>query len=304
MALIKNAVVLLFVIVSCSYLLTGCSPDIPDDEHTKEIKEWQKRRVEGLQRKDGWFTLAGLYWFAEGENTFGSDKSNDIIFPEGTPAFIGKAVLDNGNVTTIINDNVQVFHDSVEVKEVSMQNDTQGQPTILTHGSFSWYAIKRDGNRYGIRLKDSENQALKDFDGIDTYPIDKKWKIEARYEPYDPPKIIIIPNVTGTSAEDSSKGALVFNIDDKEYRLDALGSGDRFFIIFADETNGKETYGAGRFMSVARPDSTGRTYIDFNRAYNPPCAFTKYATCPLPPKDNYLRVAVTAGEKNYGDEHH
>jgi uncharacterized protein (DUF1684 family) len=300
----RNLSVLLFCIISISFLLSGCSPDVPDDEYTKEIKEWQKRRVEGLKRTDGWFTLAGLFWLKEGENTFGSDKSNDIIFPEGTPAFIGKTILDGENVNTIINDDVQVFHDSVEVKEISMKNDTQGQPTILTHGSFSWYAILRDGNRYGIRLKDSEHQALKDFEGIDTYPIDKDWRIEARYEPYDPPKIIVIPNITGTSAEDSSKGALVFNIDDKEYRLDALGSGERFFIIFADETNGDETYGAGRFMSVARPDSTGKTYIDFNRAYNPPCAFSKYATCPLPPKDNYLRVAVTAGEKNYGDAHH
>ena len=304
MASFKKTFVILIVIVSCSFLLTGCSPEVPDNEHTKEIKEWQKRRVEGLKRNDGWFTLAGLFWLKEGENTFGSDKSNDIIFPEGIPGFIGKTILDNGIVTTFINDNVQVYHDGVEVKEISMENDTQSQFTILKHGSFSWYAILRDGDRYGIRLKDSEHQALKDFDGIDTYPIDKGWRVEARYEPYDPPKLIVIPNITGTSAEDSSKGALVFNIDEKEYRLDALGSGERFFIIFADKTNGEETYGAGRFMSVARPDSTGKTFIDFNRAYNPPCAFSKYATCPLPPKDNYLRVAVTAGEKNYGGAHH
>ncbi len=299
----KLSVAVLFAIC-CIYFLPACASDIPDDEHTKEIKEWRERRVEGLKRKDGWFTLAGLYWLKEGENSFGSDKSNDIVFPEGTPAFIGKIILDDGTVKSIINEGVEVFHDSVSVNEISMQNDTEENTTVLTHGSFSWYAILRNGDRYGIRLKDSESQALKDFDGIDTYPIDKKWRVEARYEPYDPPKIIVVPNVTGFSSEDTSKGALVFNIDNKEYRLDALGSGRRFSIIFADETNGEETYGAGRFVSVARPDSTGKTFIDFNRAYNPPCAFTKYATCPLPPKDNYLKVAITAGEKKYGDGYH
>jgi uncharacterized protein (DUF1684 family) len=303
MMFIKKSVVVLLFILSFFHLFLSCSPDVPDDEHTKEIKEWQKRRIEGLKKKDGWFSLAGLYWLKEGGNTYGSDKSNDIVFPEGTPPFIGRIILSNGNVKTIINDDVKVFHDSVEIKEISMQNDTQRNTTILTHGTFSWYAILRDGSRYGIRLKNSENPPLKDFDGIDTYPIDKKWRIEARWAPYDPPKVIVVPNVTGTSEEDTSKGALVFNIDEKEYRLDALGSGERLFIIFADETNGEETYGAGRFMSVARPDSTGKTYIDFNRAYNPPCAFTRYATCPLPPKDNYLKVAITAGEKKYGEHH-
>jgi uncharacterized protein (DUF1684 family) len=304
MAFIKKSAFMLLFTLCCAYFLPYCSPDVPDDEHTREIKEWQKRRIEGLKSTDGWFTLAGLYWLKEGDNSYGSDKSNDIVFPEGTPAFIGKLILDGGRVKSVINDGVEVFHDSVLVKEIPMQNDTEKNTTILTHGSFSWYVILRDGNRYGIRLKNSESQALKDFDGIDTYPIDKKWKIEARYEPYDPPKVIVVPNVTGTSAEDSSRGALVFNIGDNEYRLDALGSGERFFIIFADKTNGEETYGAGRFLSAARPDSTGKTFIDFNRAYNPPCAFTKYATCPLPPKDNYLKVAVTAGEKKYGDGHH
>jgi uncharacterized protein (DUF1684 family) len=304
MPVVKNFISVFFVIILGSCLLTNCSPDIPDDEYTTEIREWHKGRIERLKEKDGWFTLAGLYWLKEGRNSFGSDKSNDIVFPEGTPAFMGSFILENGSVKTIINENVQVYHDSVEARDISMQNDSQRNTTILTHGSFSWYVILRDGNRFGIRLKDSENQALKDFDGIDTYPIDENWRIAARYEPYDPPKKIIIPNVTGTSAEDSAKGALVFNIDDKEYRLDALGSGERLFIIFADETNGDETYGAGRFMSVAGPDSTGKTYIDFNKAYNPPCAFTKYATCPLPPKDNYLHIAITAGEKNYGNAHH
>jgi uncharacterized protein (DUF1684 family) len=299
----KSAFALLFT-VCCLYFFSYCSKEVKDDEYTTEIKDWHKRRIDGLKRTDGWLTLAGLYWLKEGENSYGSDKSNDIIFPRGTPAYIGKFILEGGNVKSIINDGVEVYHDSTLVKEISMQSDMQENTTILTHGSFSWYVILRDGSRYGIRLKNSESQTLKDFDGIDTYPIDKKWKIEARYERYDPPKVIVIPNVTGTFAEDTSKGALVFNIENKEYRLDALGSGERFFIIFADETNGEETYGAGRFLSVDGPDSTGKTFIDFNKAYNPPCAFTKYATCPLPPKENYLKVAITAGEKKYGEGHH
>ncbi|MCX8009993.1 MAG: DUF1684 domain-containing protein, partial [Ignavibacteria bacterium] len=153
------------------------------------------------------------------------------------------------------------------------------------------------------RLRDLEAPLVKNFKGIETYPIDKNWKIESQFIPYTSPKPIQIPTVIGTIEEDTARGYLAFQIDGEEFRLDPTSEGEKLFVIFADETNGKETYGAGRFLYVDKPDSTGKTYIDFNKSYNPPCAFTKYATCPLPPKQNRLKIKITAGEKNFEGGH-
>ena len=171
----------------------------------------------------------------------------------------------------------------------------------MSIGSLRWYIIKRD-DKYGVRLRDIDANLRKEFKGIDTYPVNEDWKITAKFEAYNPPKTISIPSIIGTVEEDMAPGALVFEKDGKEYRLDPVVEGDEFFIIFADETSGEETYGAGRFLYTAMPDSTGNVILDFNKAYNPPCAFTPYATCPLPPKQNYLKLRITAGEKKYGNQ--
>ncbi len=283
-------------------LFSGCSKKA-DDAYTKEVKEWRKNRAERLLTPGGWLSLVGLHWLQDGENTFGSDDSNDIVFIEKAPAFIGSFNKDGGSVTIKINADVDVYVDSVSVKDTVMMNDISGSPTVFKYGSLSWYLIERAGDKFGIRVKDSESELIKNFEGIESYPVDSTWKIEAEYVQYDPPKKIVIPNIIGTSEEVDCPGKLIFKIDGKEYSLDVQDSGRRFFIVFGDETNGEETYGAGRFITVDKPDSTGKTFIDFNISYNPPCIFTKYATCPLPSKDNILRTKITAGEKNYGAGH-
>jgi uncharacterized protein (DUF1684 family) len=188
---------------------------------------------------------------------------------------------------------------------MTMRNDMAGDPTKLALGTLSWTIIKR-GERYGVRLRDHEHPMLKSFDGIETFPIDSTWRIEAIFELNNPSKIIAIPTVLNTITEEPSPGAFVFNINGKPYRLDATGkmTDKELFLIFGDQTNGKETYGAGRFLYVPTPDANGKTMIDFNKAYNPPCAFTEYATCPLPPEQNKLPVRITAGEKNYAQAVH
>ncbi len=299
----KHSFTVSFFLIISFFLLPGCSKKEEDKgspEYIASIKQWHKERIENLKKENGWLDLAGLFWLKDGENTFGTSPSNDIVFPKG-PDKIGMFILKDSTVSVKINPGVEVMNDKTPVKETSLKTDLSGDPTILSIGSLRWYIIKRD-DKYGVRLRDIDANIRKEFKGIDTYPVNEDWKITAKFEAYNPPKTIIIPSIIGTVEEDKAPGALVFEKDGKEYRLDPVVEGDEFFIIFADETSGDETYGAGRFLYTAMPDSTGNVILDFNKAYNPPCAFTPYATCPLPPKQNYLKLRITAGEKKYGNE--
>ena len=181
-----------------------------------------------------------------------------------------------------------------------MIDDQKKDMTVLQIGSIKFNLIIRD-TLYGIRFRDLNSELVKSFKGIERFPIDESWKINARFEPYNPPKEIEVPNVLGQISKEKSPGAVVFERDGKTYRIDAVDEGgENLFLIIADQTTGEETYGGGRFMYVKKPDSTGTIVLDFNKAYNPPCVFTKYATCPLPPLQNYLKLRIEAGEKAYG----
>ena len=172
---------------------------------------------------------------------------------------------------------------------------------MLEIGSLSFHVVKR-GDRLGMRFKDRENPARAEFKGTDYDPADRRWVVSARFEPYEPPRRVPILNVLGMETEETAPGALAFEVDGREYRLQALKEKgeEQFFIIFADQTSGKETYGAGRYLYADPPGADGRVTLDFNRAYSPPCAFTRYATCPLPPAENRLPLRVEAGEKYLG----
>jgi len=298
-----TSLAILFIIILAD---TGCSEKEPEPkgtpEYIAEIEQWHQKRIERLKDENGWLTLVGLHWLKEGENSFGSDKNNNIVFPENAPQNIGKIILKDSVITLNVNYGVNVTTEGNRIKEIKLENDLTGNPTVLDVGSLRWYIIKR-GERYGIRLRDTEALILKEFKGINLYPINEDWRIEATFDPYDPPKPILIPNILGTTEEDKSPGALSFTKDGTSFKLDAIESRNGFFIIFADETSGKETYGAGRFLYTDKPDSNNKVILDFNIAYNPPCVFTKYATCPLPPKQNYLHLKITAGEKMWGGQH-
>ena len=302
---IQKCFCLMLALLMIGLLFSNCDKtrEISPEEaaYVDEIEAWHKRRINRLTSKTGWLSLAGLYWLKEGKNTFGSAPINDIKFPKDkTPDFIGSIYLEEGMVRSEINEGVEVLHEGVPTISIQMKPDITGEPTILSLDSLSWYIIQR-GKQFGVRLRDSENVNRENFAGIKMYPIDTTWRVQAKFEPYDPPKIMDVPNIMGTINEEKSPGALVFMINGKEYRLDAIGKpgGKSLFLIFADHTNGDETYGAGRFLYTRMPGEDGLTTIDFNKAYNPPCAFTRFATCPLPPGQNVLQVRVTAGEKNY-----
>jgi uncharacterized protein (DUF1684 family) len=273
-----------------------------DPEHIKEVEEWHQKRIARLYEETGWLNLAGLFWLKAGDNKFGSAKDNDIIFPSG-PEHIGTLTLKDSVVTIKVNPGVEVLHNGTPVTEMVMKDDYSNSTTFLQAGTLRWNIIKRTKG-YGIRLRDLNAELLKTFKDIETFPVDKKWRIKARFEEYNPPKKILIPDIVGTVDTEKSPGAVVFKVDGKSYRMDALDAGgNRIWFIFADETSGEETYGAGRFLYTDKADSNGIVILDFNKAYNPPCVFTKFATCPLPPKDNYLKLRITAGEKMWGEQH-
>jgi uncharacterized protein len=303
---LKRFYIHLFIIgLACS--LISCSKHPKEKgtpEYISEINSWHKHRIENLKKENGWLNLTGLFWLKPGENKFGTDNRNDVIFPEGkAPDFIGKFTLLDSIVTIKINKNINVTCNCKTISALQLVNDNNANPTILSYGSLRWFIIKRN-NRYGVRLRDLESPLLKSFGDIDKFPINSDWKVEAKLEPYKPQKKILVPSIIGEVDTAAVAAALVFEINGTKYRLDPISEENGFFIIFADETSGKETYGACRFISVDKPDSMGKVYIDFNKAYNPPCAFTKYATCPLPPRQNYLKIEITAGEKMFHSEQH
>jgi len=273
------------------------------DAHRAEIEAWRARRMASLRKEDGWLTLVGLFWLEQGENRFGSDKKNRIVFPEGSaPKAMGSFDLAGETVTLHARPDGNLTAGGKPVTTMVLKTDADEEPTLLTNGRLRFYVIKR-GKKLGVRVKDSKSQALADFHGIDSYPVDLKWRFEARFDAYDPPKPVAVPNILGSVEQEKSPGAVVFEVAGKEYRIEAVkeAGSDDLFLIFGDQTNGFETYGGGRFLYTAPPDKDGKVVVDFNKAYNPPCVFTPYATCPLPPAANRLSLRVEAGEKRFGE---
>ncbi|MCX2739636.1 DUF1684 domain-containing protein [Pontibacter anaerobius] len=270
-----------------------------DSSYVASIDQWHATRVENLQKEDSWLALAGLYWLEPGNNSFGSAEGNKVVFPEGKIAGqAGSFILDGDVVKLQVAQGADITLNNEPVQqEAIVYRPEMEQPAEMRHGSLKWVVIQR-GDKYGVRLWDAESEARKNFAGIERYPVQPEWRLEAVLEQNPLPKQIAITNVLGQTSQEPSPGAVVFTKDGQQYRLDALEEGDELFIIFADQTNGTETYGSGRYLYMPKPGTDGKTIIDFNKAYSPPCAFTGFATCPLPPKQNILPMAVTAGEKS------
>ena len=295
----KKSFALLILIILAAFACT--QKPTADPNYVKEINEWDAKRVNRLKADDGWLNLVGRFWLEKGESTFGSSKDNDIVVESSKlPEHIGSFIFKDSVVTFKAKDDVEVLLDGKPVKEIVLVDDQKKHITILQIGSIKFNLIIRD-TLYGIRFRDLNSDLVKNFKGVERFPIDESWKITAKFEAYNPVKEIDVPNVLGQISKEKCPGAVVFERDGKTYRIDAVDEGgDRLFLIIADQTSGDETYGGGRFMYVDKPDSTGKILLDFNKAYNPPCVFTKYATCPLPPLQNYLKLKIEAGEKVYG----
>jgi uncharacterized protein (DUF1684 family) len=214
-----------------------------------------------------------------------------VVLPAGkAPAHLATLTLSGGTARLVAAPGETVEAGGKRVTSISMKSDAQGEPTVVDRGG-----------RLGVRVKDAESAARLSFRGLESFPIDSRWRIEARFERYEPPREIPVPNVLGGTSAEKSPGALLFELQGKTFRLDTVAEAgtEDWFVIFADETNGGETYGGGRFLYVTPPPPGSPAIVDFNKAYNPPCVFTPYATCPLPPPQNRLALRVQAGEKSY-----
>ncbi|MBI3695725.1 MAG: DUF1684 domain-containing protein [Acidobacteria bacterium] len=246
-----------------------------------DVLQFRREREAELKADDGWLTVSGLFWLKEGPNRFGSAPSNDIVLPPGAPS----GVLE--------------FHSGKTAYQGrELRADKPGPPDRITLGDLTLYVIERSG-RYAIRLKDKNSKFRREFTGLRWFPPKGAYRVTARFVPYSPPKTLSIPTILGDVEKLPSPGYAVFTLHGHELRLDPVpGDNGGLFFIFRDLTTGKETYPAGRFLDTD-PPRDGKLVLDFNKAYNPPCAFTPYATCPLPPKQNHLPVRIEAGELNY-----
>ena len=271
---------------------------IADPEaYLQEMEQWQERRLERLKSKTGWLNLAGLLWLEEGENTFGSDSSNLVIFPEKAAPFCGKLILEGGNITLVTDQGSGITIEGKSVERAALSADDSRNPTLVEQGDLAWFIVKR-GEQYAIRLRDYAHPNLEKLEAIPSYPVNIDYVVEATLHPFDEPRTMEVATpVAGFTEQYECPGELHFRLQGENLVLYPFASGDGYFLVIADETTGMETYGAGRFM-YASPDPDGRIILDFNRAYNPPCAFTPFATCPMPPRENFLPVAVEAGEKS------
>lgn len=269
-----------------------------------EVLAWREARVERLRQEDGWLSLVGLHWLAQGRSTLGADAGKDVVLAAG-PAELGSITVAARAVTFCPEHPTVTVDGQVPTGCVELASDASEQPTVVRFGSAQFYVIDREGD-LALRVKDAEAPTRLGFGGIDTFPFDPTWRVAARLEPHEPGRILEIPNVLGRVERIANPGRLVFELDGQRHALEAVRyeGDDELFVIFADQTNGKSTYGAGRFVYTPLPDDEGRVLLDFNKAYNPPCVFTPYSTCPLPPPGNRLPLFVEAGEKRYAKEAH
>lgn len=265
------------------------------------IEAWRQHRVERLTSPNGWLSLVGLEWLKSGRNTLGSAADNSIVLAKW-PAHLGTITLDGGHATIELAD-AGAKIDGEDRRTAALVDDSQPKPTIVSFGTVNFYLVQRN-ELFGLRIKDSEAPTRRNFLGIDYFDIDPSWRIEAKWEAYDPPRELEEANIIGQVDKVIVPGAAVFEREGKTWRVEPVietpGDTD-YFLVFADRTSGKETYGAARFV-YTEPPKDGKVIIDFNKAYNPPCVFTPYATCPLPTQQNRLGVRVTAGEKKYRGE--
>jgi uncharacterized protein (DUF1684 family) len=271
-----------------------------DKNYQQEIERWHAQRIARLTAPDGWLSLVGLEWLKPGTNRIGSAGDNDIVLAKA-PAHLGTITWADDNSLSITLDAANgVTIDGIAQDRAVLRDDSRADPTTVAFGSVSFIAIDRSG-RKGLRVRDSEAGTRIHFKGIERFPVDPAWRIVADWIPLDPPFQLATGTVIGTIENYPAPGRAVFERDGQRFELyPVLEAPDdkQLFLIFADATSGKETYGAARFLYADMPRD-GKIVLDFNKAYNPPCAFTPYATCPLAPPENRLDVRVTAGERKY-----
>jgi uncharacterized protein (DUF1684 family) len=298
----KSSIIFILSLLSLSIF---AQTNTQNNTYFAEVEQWHSIRIAELKQPNGWLNLEGLFWFKKGTNSFGSATTNDLVYNNPTfPKHLGDFIYENG----------QVFWKDANKEKITIKDkaglalrDYEGLNLLTeTEGTYTsqwkdfvWVVIQRE-DKVGVRCRNLNAKTLLEFKGIERFPVDAKWLIKAKVIPQNQNPLMIM-NVLGQNTAQKHGGQLEFDIEGKTYRLDAIDEGgNKLLVTFADATSGKTTYGSGRFLYIDKPNADGYTFIDFNNAYNPPCAFTEFATCPLPPPQNRLSIAIPAGEKKYG----
>ncbi len=272
------------------------------EDYRQQVEQWRAQHQKELAADDGWLTVAGLDWLKEGENRVGADPSSEVALPDHSlPGRVATITYHAGQAVLHPAPGVPLMLNGKPAAQTALHEDTD----ILAINRLKFYLIRR-GDRAGIRLKDNESPERKRFAGLSWYPVDSGWRIRAKFTAWDTPHTLAFTNTIGQKETEPSPGFVTFTRDGREYRLEPMLDDGKLFFVFRDRTSGKTTYGASRFLytepAKGGPDG-GVVWLDFNQAENPPCAFTAYATCPLPAPQNRLDLAVEAGEQKYNGGH-
>jgi uncharacterized protein (DUF1684 family) len=288
--------------VCLAIVLVSLASTLAQSDYVQAIEKSRSERETNLKKENGWLTLAGLFWLKDGVNTVGTGPQFDVRLTDNfKQGKFGEIDFKNGVAKLKVASGVEATCDDKPVSTIDLVSDEGGKPTEIRVGSQMFYLIRRE-DRFGIRLKDNQSKARQEFKGLNWFPVDESYRVLARLEAYPEPKEVMIPNVLGGHFKMKSPGVLRFALQGQAYSLHPVLNDDgSLFIIFRDASNSSDTYLAGRFLDADKPVD-GQTTLDFNKAENPPCAFSHYATCPLPPEGNELSIAIKAGEKRYDHE--
>lgn len=295
-----------FLAVTTLVLVAGCDADTRQQSETRSeadleaaAMDWRERRLNRLTEPYGWLSLVGLDFVGDGLWRVGSDAQSDLVMPAG-PELWGRLHIRQGVAEFEPEPGAAVEVDGEQIERARLHPTDGEEPIFVSAEAVRFQIISREG-ALAVRTRWPQARSLREFAGLDYFDFDPEWVVEARFESHPPGTTMPVGSVLGDIIDEPNPGAAVFEIDGREFRLEAVAAadGEQLFFILADRTSGRETYGAGRFLYADLPDEDGRTVLDFNRAYNPPCAFTEYSTCPLPPPENRLDIRVEAGELAY-----
>jgi uncharacterized protein (DUF1684 family) len=290
-------------LIAAAIFALALSAGATKDSYRQEVQQWRAERQKKLAADYGWLTVVGLDWLKEGDNRVGASPSSEVPLPPGSaPERVAVISMHAGKAVLHPAPGVPLTINGKPATETTLREDED----ILAINHLKFFLIRR-GDKAGIRLKDNDSAARKHFQGLTWYPVDQSWRIQAKYTAWDTPHSLVFHNTIGQQESEPSPGYVTFQKDGREYRLEPMLDEGTLFFVLRDQTSGKTTYGASRFLYADAPPSGTRSatvWLDFNKAENPPCAFTAYATCPLPPPQNRLPLAITAGEKKYtGSDH-
>lgn len=275
---------------------TTAVPIAEVQDYATEMDAWRTDRETRLKADDGWLTVAGLFFLREGENTFGASPLNDIILSTG-PEMAGVFTLRDGLITAHAAGGEPLVVDGRSVSTAQLwPYEGRDRPTI-TLGPLTLFG-HYSGARLAIRMRDRNSDIRRTFKGLRWFPVDETYRVRGRFVPHDEPLTLELPNILGDVETFRSSGTVTFTVGGQELTMTAVDSGNQLWFIFRDLTSGRETYPAARFLYAPAPENEWTT-VDFNQAYNPPCAFNPHTTCPLPPLENRLPVRIEAGERDY-----